>query len=251
MGVMHSRVLLAAVGAALCVLPAPAAGVAARHPPRQHNPWVRSVEVLTRWHQAGYWITPRAAAWVHVAPSLRSHRTTQLHFRTEDGFPEVYLVLRRVTLRNGVTWLRIAIPMRPNGRTGWIVKSAAGPVHGVYRFLVVDRRTLRVRLFIKGKSVWSAPVGIGKPSTPTPGGLFWIREEFVLPDQTFYGPYAFGTSAYASITDWPGGGVVGLHGTSEPYLIPGRPSHGCIRLRNDDILWLADHVPRGTPVAIL
>ena len=248
---MGIRVTLAAVCSAFAVLAVPTVGLGAHQKPVHKASWVRVARTLTRWHDAGYWIHPRAEAWVHVAPSLRSHKFVQLHMTTEDDYPEVYLVLRRITLANGVTWLKIAVPMRPNGRTGWIVKSAAGPIHGVYRFLVVDRHTLRIRLFVKGKAIWSAPVGIGKPSTPTPSGLFWVREEFVLPDQTFYGPYAFGTSAYASITDWPGGGVVGLHGTSEPYLIPGRPSHGCIRLRNQDILWLALHVPRGTPVAII
>ena len=99
--------------------------------------------------------------------------------------------------------------------------------------------------------MWSAPVGVGKPSTPTPTGLFWVREEFVLANQAFYGPYAFGTSAYANVSDWPGGGVVGLHGTSLPNLVPGHPSHGCVRLHNQDILWLAYHMPVGTPVSII
>ena len=65
-----------------------------------------------------------------------------------------------------------------------------------------------------------------------------------------YGPFAFGTSAYSSLTDWPGGGVVGMHGTNEPRLVPGRPSHGCIRLRNADILRLARMVSVGTPLLV-
>ena len=44
--------------------------------------------------------------------------------------------------------------------------------------------------------------------------------------------------------------MVGLHGTNEPDLIPGRPSHGCIRLRNRDILTLYRLAPNGTPVDI-
>jgi lipoprotein-anchoring transpeptidase ErfK/SrfK len=66
-----------------------------------------------------------------------------------------------------------------------------------------------------------------------------------------YGPVAFGTSARSpSATDWPAGGYVGIHGTDAPALIPGRVSHGCIRLRNTDILELARHMPVGTPVRI-
>jgi lipoprotein-anchoring transpeptidase ErfK/SrfK len=78
-----------------------------------------------------------------------------------------------------------------------------------------------------------------------------VRELFRVPGQSLYGPYAFGTSAYSILSDWPGGGVVGIHGTNQPALIPGRPSHGCIRLRNPDITYLANHLPIGAPVRIV
>ena len=65
-----------------------------------------------------------------------------------------------------------------------------------------------------------------------------------------YGPWAFGTSAYSSLSDWPGGGVVGVHGTNQPGLLPGRPSHGCIRVRNGDITRLVKLMRIGTPVLI-
>ena len=94
-------------------------------------------------------------------------------------------------------------------------------------------------------------VGIGAPGTPTPSGRFWIREKFRVRGAPAYGPYAIGTSAYAPfLTDWPGGGVVGLHGTNAPGLIPGRPSHGCIRLPNAEIAKLYRLAPRGTPIWI-
>jgi lipoprotein-anchoring transpeptidase ErfK/SrfK len=97
--------------------------------------------------------------------------------------------------------------------------------------------------------VYRAPVGVGKPSTPTPAGHFWITEAFPSFD-AFYGPYAFGTSDYSTLSEWPNGGVVGLHGTNEPWLIPGDPSHGCIRLLNRDILVLSNFVSVGTPLWI-
>ena len=66
-----------------------------------------------------------------------------------------------------------------------------------------------------------------------------------------YGPWAFGTSAYSdTLTDWPGGGVVGIHGTNQPQLIPGRPSHGCVRVPNPKIRRLAELMPIGTPIRI-
>jgi hypothetical protein len=39
-------------------------------------------------------------------------------------------------------------------------------------------------------------------------------------------------------------------GTDRPELLPGRVSHGCIRMRNADILRLARLMPAGIPVTI-
>jgi lipoprotein-anchoring transpeptidase ErfK/SrfK len=100
--------------------------------------------------------------------------------------------------------------------------------------------------------VFRAPVGVGKRGTPTPGGRFWIRERLRLRGHGgMYGPLAFGTAAYSVLSEWPKGGVVGIHGTDEPQLIPGRPSHGCIRMRNKDIRRLGRILPIGTPLQIL
>ena len=97
----------------------------------------------------------------------------------------------------------------------------------------------------------SAPVGVGAPSTPTPPGRFYIRNRLTRYRSATYGPVAFGTSARSpGATDWPAGGFVGIHGTDRPELVPGRVSHGCIRMRNADILALARQMPVGTPVII-
>ena len=117
--------------------------------------------------------------------------------------------------------------------------------------LEVDQRALKARLFDKGREVWTASVGVGGPSTPTPNGRYWIRERLPnLGGSAAYGPLAFGTAAYSRLSEWPGGGVVGLHGTNAPGFIPGRPSHGCIRVRNDKILALDRLMPVGTPLWI-
>jgi hypothetical protein len=197
--------------------------------------------------------------WAHTAdlqpvfsrPSDKARRVARLRLLTEDKLPEVYLVLARWKNEAGNTWLKIRVPMRPNGRTGWVRESALGALHTVHTQLVVNRRTLRVTLYVRGHRRFSARIGVGKAATPTPAGNFWIREKFHVAGTTIYGPAAIGTSAYApTLSDWPGGGVVGLHGTNEPGLIPGRPSHGCIRLRNHDIRTLYRLAPRGTPVDI-
>ena len=81
--------------------------------------------------------------------------------------------------------------------------------------LVIERRRLRIKLLRRGRVVWKAPVGIGAPGMETPRGRFWIREKFRA-GGGIYGPWAFGTSAYSALSDWPGGGVVGIHGTNQP-----------------------------------
>ncbi|MEO8690793.1 MAG: L,D-transpeptidase [Solirubrobacteraceae bacterium] len=184
-------------------------------------------------------------------PTRTSRRIARLRYLTEDGFPEVYLVLHSYTDRDQRTWLQVRIPMRPNGRTGWVTDTALGPLHLVRTRLVVDRRQLRATLYDSGRRIWQAPIGVGKPSTPTPAGRFWIRERITVPDPSgTYGPQAFGTSAYSSLAGWPGGGVVGIHGTNQPELIPGRPSHGCIRVPNRSINRLARLMHIGTPIWI-
>jgi lipoprotein-anchoring transpeptidase ErfK/SrfK len=69
-------------------------------------------------------------------------------------------------------------------------------------------------------------------------------------DADVRGPWAFGTSAYSVLSDWPGGGVIGIHATDQPQLIPGRPSHGCVRVENSAIGRLARLMPIVTPVLI-
>jgi len=198
------------------------------------------------------WAHPERRAPIRKVPSPRAEKIVSTHYLTEDGFPEVYLVLSSWSdPKGGSTWLEIRIPMRPNGRTGWVRDSALGPLYSVRTHLVVDRSKRRATLHRSGRKVWGAPVGIGAPSTPTPRGRFWIREKFKISDPDgLYGPMAFGTSDYSVLTDWPGGGVIGIHGTNEPNLIPGRPSHGCIRVKNRDLRRLWRLMPIGTPILI-
>jgi len=200
---------------------------------------------LTRW---AYAVAPGAA---YSRPSSNAHRVGRLRFRTEDGFPEVYVVLASVQDARGRTWVRLRLPQKPNNVTGWAARSALGDFHVVHTKVVVNRRTLRLTLYDHGRPIFRAPVGVGKPSTPTPAGSFWIREKFRVAGSPLYGARAMGTAAYSNtLTDWPGGGIVGLHGTSEPQLIPGRPSHGCMRLKNRDIARLYALTPVGTPLLI-
>lgn len=193
----------------------------------------------------------RDPAPVWREPTRASGAVTRLHVDTEDGLPEVYLVIGARTDDSGRQWRRVRLPGRPNGRTGWVLREHLGPAHVVRTYLLIDRKRLRATLYRGRRVVFSAPVGIGARATPTPAGRFWIRERLRLSQPGgLYGPYAFGTSGYSVLSEWPGGGVVGIHGTNEPGLIPGRPSHGCIRMRNSNIKKLWRLLPVGTPVRI-
>ncbi len=210
-----------------------------------------SAAVLSNESTFSRWAHPRAAAVIRSEPASASRAVGALHLLTEEGLPEVYLLLDQVTDTAGQEWVRLRVPGRPNGRTGWVPRPALGAFHLTAWALRVNLRTVRATLFLAGRPVWSAPVGVGAPSTPTPTGRFWVRELLSVPAGTIYGPYAFGTSDYSVLSEWPNGGVVGIHGTNEPALIPGRPSHGCIRMRNADITYLARHLPLGAPVHIV
>ena len=197
------------------------------------------------------WAYPQAAAAAHQYPSARSRVVGRLRFLTIDGQAQVYLALRSYTTRSA-RWILVPIPGRPNGVSGWVPASALGEMHVTHEYLRINREKLRATLYRDGRLIWTAPVGVGRPSLPTPAGHFYITEKLTAIGGPFYGPFALGTSAYASSSsEWPAGDIVGIHGTDEPQLIPGAPSHGCIRLRNPSIERLWPAIGVGTPVEIV
>ena len=197
------------------------------------------------------WAYPARRSGIRAAPSTTARTVAHLRLITEDGLPDTYLLLSR-RQQGTQDWVQVRIPGRPNGRTGWVPRDALGDFNTIHTSLLVERARHRVTVRNFGKVVATFPIGVGKSSTPTPAGRFWIREKFVVKNAPAYGPRALGTSAYAPhLTDWPNGGVVGFHGTDEPGLVPGNPSHGCIRLHNADILKMYHLVPLGTPVRVV
>jgi hypothetical protein len=199
----------------------------------------------TRWSE----VVRRANA--RARPSWHAPVIARLGTRTPEGTANVVLVLRSVTDEAGRVWVRARLPVLPNGTTGWIRREALGGYHVVHTHLIVDLSRLTATLVRGGRPIFRAPVGVGEAQWPTPTGQFYVRNRLTTLDGTFYGPLAFGTSARSAVlTDWPAGGFIGIHGTSEPSLLPGRVSHGCIRMRNDDILRLGRLMPVGTAVTI-
>jgi hypothetical protein len=184
------------------------------------------------------------------SPDAAAPAVADLSTTTPEGTTNL-VVVKSKTTTGGNLWARVELPVLPNGTLGWIPRSALGGYHFVSTRLVVDRERLLATLYRDGRPVYRAPVGVGQPQWPTPPGEFYIREKLTKFESPFYGPIAFGTNARSPVlTDWPGGGFIGIHGTDRPDILPGRVSHGCVRLRNEDILRLDRLMPVGTPVTI-
>jgi hypothetical protein len=198
------------------------------------------------------WAHPEGTGPVYAHPDATSKKIARVRLYNADGFLEVYPLLRSAIPASGAEWVEIRVPGRPNGRTGWIDRELLGPIHRTGWRILVSRASHRMRVFHAGRLLRVFPVGVGKPSTPTPAGHFWIEERFSVsnPNNPYY-PYALGTSDFSSLTNWPGEGVIGIHGPfGEPQRIPGAPSHGCIRMLSPDIAWLGPRVALGTPVIV-
>jgi L,D-transpeptidase catalytic domain len=202
-------------------------------------------------HLLGHWAPVLRRVIVRSQPKLSARAVTRLGLTTSDGTQNLVLVLDGLDENARETWYRVRLPILPNNSTGWVPRRALGDLYAVNTHLYVDRATQTATLKRNGVTVFTTQVGVGKPYWPTPRGEFYVRDKLTNFGDPFYGPVAFGTSARSAVlTDWPGGGFVGIHGTSLPELLPGHVSHGCIRLKNDAILKLARLMKVGTPVTI-
>jgi hypothetical protein len=218
--------------------------------PVQEGLTIGAPEQLPADPHAVRWAALRQPAIARTRPSRRAHVVVRLSSRTPEATTNLVLVLGSRRDASGRLWIRARLPGR-GVRSGWLPRSALGTYGVVHTRLIVDRARLTLTLLRNGRVTFRAPVGVGRPQTPTPGGLFYVRDRVTRYASAFYGPIAFGTSARSStLTDWPGGGFIGIHGTDRPDLVPGRISHGCIRLRNRDIVRLAKLMPVGTPLEI-
>jgi L,D-transpeptidase catalytic domain len=202
-------------------------------------------------HLASSWSAVVRPAIARAAPTVEAAEVARLTTATPEGTSNIVAVLGRAEDAAGRLWARVRLPILPNGSTGWVPRQSLSGYHSVSTRLVVDLDRLEATLWSGDRLLFRAPVGVGQSSWPTPRGQFYIRDRVRSLGSPFYGPVAFGTSARSSVlTDWPAGGFIGIHGTNEPGLIPGRISHGCIRMRNADILRLARLMPVGTPLTI-
>ncbi len=161
-------------------------------------------------------------------------------------------VLARATATDGRPWVRVRLPGRPNGHSGWIPTAGTRPSVTGWQ-LVVDRSARRVTAYREGHAERSFRAVVGKPSTPTPLGRFFVEEAVALSSRTAGAPFALATSARSEVLqEFEGGpGQIALHGTSGLAGAPGSAaSHGCIRLSTPAITWLAARIGRGIPLTI-
>ena len=175
-------------------------------------------------------------------------------FGTENanGVPTVFGIL---AVKLGATcaprWIRVELPQRPNGVTGWVPAAQVG-VQPVHTRIVVDLSAKRVTLFRNGRRVLSSTAAIGAPATPTPTGSFYVNQRLIPTDPHGpFGPGAVGISAFSNVlTGWTQGGPIAIHGTDAPWSIGQAVSNGCIRLPNATLRRVFAQALSGTPVVI-
>ena len=149
-------------------------------------------------------------------------------------------------------WVKVLLPVRPNGTSGWVRAADVHLVPSRFR-IAVDLSQHRLTVY-EGDAVYlQDTVAVGAPDTPTPVGKYYLRVLLQAPDPTtVYGPYAFGLSSHSdTLEEFNGGDAeVGIHGNNDASTLGQDVSHGCIRMDNAKITQLARSVPLGTPVEV-
>jgi lipoprotein-anchoring transpeptidase ErfK/SrfK len=189
---------------------------------------------------------------VRAAPNARAHRVEAVAGRRPlTGARTVLPVLGRAG-RNQA-WLRVRLPGRPNGHSGWISANRTRTGSTEWR-IEVKLSTRRVTVYRAGRIVRRFRAGVGRPSTPTPRGRFFVEEALAISAAESGAPFALATSARSNVfQEFEGGpGQIALHGTA--HLSGGlgaAVSHGCIRLSTRAITWLSRRIGAGVPLAIV
>lgn len=178
--------------------------------------------------------------------------TMQIDRRAETTGNLVFVVEGEAVDGNGRH--KVQLPVRPNGSTGWVNAADVSLTVHDYR-IEIELAAFELRV-MKGDDVLvTTPIGVGTQDTPTPGGVYYIKELLQPPSPNGpYGTYAYGLSGFSNVLEsFAGGnGVIGIHGTNQPELIGTNVSHGCIRVDNAVISDLVEDIglPLGVPVEI-
>lgn len=161
-------------------------------------------------------------------------------------------VLDRKVGTDGRSWLRVRLPGRPNSHTGWVLAHGSHSATTSWR-LFVDTSERRVTVFYRGRATRTLRAIVGKRSTPTPNGRFFVEETVRLSSNLVGAPFALALSARSNVlAQFDGGpGQIALHGLGNVGGTLGTAvSHGCVRLDYRSISWLAARIGPGVPVTI-
>lgn len=185
----------------------------------------------------------------HAAPAATAPAVARIGSRTRlTGIATVLPVVESTA--DG--WLRVSLAGRPNGRSGWIRSDSTRPTNTAWR-IAVDLSSRTVTVLRLGRPVRTFRAVVGKPSTPTPTGTFFVEEPVRLGAEAVGGPYALALSARSNVLqEFDGGpGQIAIHGRDNIGGTLGTAaSHGCVRLVDSAMRWLVGRVGAGTPVTI-
>jgi L,D-transpeptidase-like protein len=169
------------------------------------------------------------------------------------GSPTPFLIDEARRTAAGDVWLRVLLPRRPNGSSGWVRRDQVR-IKPVSDAVEVDLSARTASLLRDHQKVRSWRVGVGTAATPTPTGRFYVTVKLHPPQISgaAYGAWALGLSGYSEVHQsfGTGDGQIALHGTYKPWLLGQPVSNGCVRMDNEMISLLADTLPLGTPVTI-
>ena len=208
-----------------------------------------------------YALTPKLAHVARVVAPTWARRepgkipvVTKVSPLAEWGGGEVQYLVLGSRLVDGRRWLRVRLPERPNDAAGWIPAGVTRDSTTAWR-IVISTSAARMTVERAGRRVVSFPAVVGKPQTPTPRGLFAIDEPIRQPPGSELGPWALFLTAHSRVLDDYGGGPgrIAIHGRAGPLLanpLGTAASHGCIRIPNARVRWLARIAINGTPVEV-
>jgi hypothetical protein len=222
--------LLAAIGGLVGVAPAQA-----RAPSEQRLALLLS----------GHSVHRRPGAGSPVIADVLAHRPI-------TGERTALPVIGRAIGSGGIRWLRVMLPGRPNSSSGWIAAQGTREIETGWR-IAVSLRARQVTVSRHGRVVRRFRAVVGKPSTPTPTGRFFVEETLQMTPGEPGGPFALALSARSdALQEFEGGpGQIALHGRDNLGGILGAAeSHGCMRLDTSSIDWLAQRIGPGVPVTI-
>jgi lipoprotein-anchoring transpeptidase ErfK/SrfK len=198
------------------------------------------------------WMVGKATAPLVVRrrPAADAAVKVRLGARNQNDYPTLVLVdiVREVA---GVTWYRVWVAVRPNGSRGW-VKEGPLAFYTTSAKIVIDLSERKLSVYRRGELKGEYPVAVGRPGLETPTGFYFVNQKLKPPAPGgAYGALAIGISAFQpKLSGWAQGGPVAIHGTNQPELIGQAISHGCVRMRDKDVLAVSKLVPAGSPVIV-